>query len=211
MTDFGLTNGYRVYNGLNQGEVFSPFLWCIFYDPLLCKVKRQENMCGYRLSSHFILRNGCAESWAGLFSFFAAGAFIDDTIWKRLDFHGFVPEWFKLSVVFLDGKGFSLTHPSVLDGVGSLNIFKSSDFVSVCNRFSQVGADSLSVYTDWSLSNLDTVGCRAGTTAFFKDINLGLGISVSGLMSSILAELQAIALALESVLLLGSVKLFLDS
>ncbi|KAG9292211.1 hypothetical protein G9A89_023931 [Geosiphon pyriformis] len=131
--------------------------------------------------------------------------------WKRLNLCGSVPEWFKLSVVFLDGKGFSFICSSVLDKVCFLNIFESSDFVSVCDRLLQVSADSLSVYTDGSLSNLSTVGYRAGTAAFFEDIDLGLGISMSGLMSSTLAELQAIALALECVLLLSFVKLFSDS
>ncbi|KAG9307000.1 hypothetical protein G9A89_003051 [Geosiphon pyriformis] len=72
MTDFELMDGYCVHDSLDQGEVFSP---------LLCKVKRQESMCGYRLSSHFISKNGCAESQARLSSFFVAGVFVDDTIW----------------------------------------------------------------------------------------------------------------------------------
>ncbi|KAG9284147.1 hypothetical protein G9A89_022921 [Geosiphon pyriformis] len=81
MTNFGLTSGYHVHDGLDQGEVFSSLLWQIFYDPLLCEVKRQESVCGYRLNSHFISRTGCVESQAGLTSFLAAGAFVDDTIW----------------------------------------------------------------------------------------------------------------------------------
>ncbi|KAG9302151.1 hypothetical protein G9A89_020585 [Geosiphon pyriformis] len=81
MTDFGLTNEYQIHDGLDQGEVFSLFLWHIFYDPLLCKVKRQESICGYRLDSCFITKTGYFESWADLTSFFAVGAFIDDTIW----------------------------------------------------------------------------------------------------------------------------------
>ncbi|KAG9288782.1 hypothetical protein G9A89_023079 [Geosiphon pyriformis] len=81
MTDFGLMNGYHVHNGLDQGEVFSPLLWCIFYDPLLCKVKRQESVCGYRLNSHFVAKTGRVESQAGLSSFFAAGAFVNNMIW----------------------------------------------------------------------------------------------------------------------------------
>ncbi|KAG9305872.1 hypothetical protein G9A89_016524 [Geosiphon pyriformis] len=108
-------------------------------------------------------------------------------------------------------KSFSLTHLPVSDDVGSLNILESSDFASVCDHLSQVGADSLSVYTDRSLSNLNTVGCRTGAAAFFEDIDLGLGVSVSGLMSSTLAELQAIALALKSILPLSSVRLFSDN
>ncbi|KAG9301394.1 hypothetical protein G9A89_018066 [Geosiphon pyriformis] len=81
MTDFGLTDGYHVHDKLDQGEVFSPLLWRIFYDLLLCKIKRQESICGYRLISHFISKIGRVESQAGLMLFLAAGAFVDDTIW----------------------------------------------------------------------------------------------------------------------------------
>ncbi|KAG9300422.1 hypothetical protein G9A89_010047 [Geosiphon pyriformis] len=81
MTDFGLTGGYCVYDSLDQGEVFSLLLWHIFYDPLLCEVKRQESVCGYRLNLYFISKNGHAETQAGCSSFFATGAFVNDTIW----------------------------------------------------------------------------------------------------------------------------------
>ncbi|KAG9294577.1 hypothetical protein G9A89_008056 [Geosiphon pyriformis] len=70
---------------------------------------------------------------------------------------------------------------------------------------------SLSVYTDGSLKDLGTVGCKTGTAAFFKNINLSLEVGVSGLMSSTMAKLQAIALALECVSVSSSVYLFLDS
>ncbi|KAG9306566.1 hypothetical protein G9A89_004763 [Geosiphon pyriformis] len=81
MTDFGLTSGYHVHDGLDQGEIFSPLLWCIFYDPLLCEVKRQENVCEYRLNSHFVSKNGRSKSQAGFSSFFTVSAFVDNTIW----------------------------------------------------------------------------------------------------------------------------------
>ncbi|KAG9292451.1 hypothetical protein G9A89_015321 [Geosiphon pyriformis] len=65
MTDFGLSDGYCVCDNLDQGEVFSLLLWRIFYNPLLCEVKRHEQFFGSgRLSSYF-----------------AVGAFIDDMIW----------------------------------------------------------------------------------------------------------------------------------
>ncbi|KAG9305502.1 hypothetical protein G9A89_006472 [Geosiphon pyriformis] len=85
MTDFGLTDKYRVHDGLEQGEMFLPLLWCIFYDLLLCKVKRQIDGCEYRLNFYFISGCGHAKSWAGLFFFFAVGAFVDDTIWHILN------------------------------------------------------------------------------------------------------------------------------
>ncbi|KAG9293421.1 hypothetical protein G9A89_009145 [Geosiphon pyriformis] len=81
MTDFGLTDGYWVHDGLDQEEVFSPLLWRIFYDPLLCEVKRQKSICRYRLDSRFVANTGRTKFRAGLTSFLAAGAFVDDTIW----------------------------------------------------------------------------------------------------------------------------------
>ncbi|KAG9305922.1 hypothetical protein G9A89_016575 [Geosiphon pyriformis] len=107
--------------------------------------------------------------------------------------------------------GSSYTQSLVLGDGGPSNIFKSGEFVSVCDRLLATSASSLSVYTDRSLSNLGMVGCRAGAAIFFKDIGLGLGVSVSDLMSSTLVELQTIALALECVPSLSSVCLFSDS
>ncbi|KAG9297266.1 hypothetical protein G9A89_001535 [Geosiphon pyriformis] len=130
---------------------------------------------------------------------------------KRLDPCGSVLEWFKLSVVFFNSRSFSLTHPLVLNGVGSLNILEFRDFVSVCDCLSQVDTDSLLVYTNEFLSGLSTVGYRVDAAAFFEDIDLDLDIGMLGLMLSTLAELQTIVLALESVFSLSSVKLFSDS
>ncbi|KAG9286398.1 hypothetical protein G9A89_014564 [Geosiphon pyriformis] len=45
---------------------------------------------------------------------------------------------------------------------------------------------------------LGTVGIKAGAAVFFEDIDSGLGVKVSGLVFSMLMELQAIALALEN-------------
>ncbi|KAG9292868.1 hypothetical protein G9A89_016230 [Geosiphon pyriformis] len=112
---------------------------------------------------------------------------------KRLDSCGPVSEWFKLFIVFLVA---SCSFSSTLAGVGPLNIYCSDDFVSVCDRFFQVGADSLSVYMDGLLKNLDMINCRARAAAFFENINLGL---------------DAIVLALECMPTACSVYLFSDS
>ncbi|KAG9302858.1 hypothetical protein G9A89_022274 [Geosiphon pyriformis] len=130
---------------------------------------------------------------------------------KRLDPKGPVPYWFKLSVVFFDNVTFFPSCFTILCGVGPLIILKSSDFVSICNHLLQVDVSVLSMYIDGSMKNFGSVNCNANIAAFFEDIGLGLGVGVMGLMSSILAELQAIALALECVLLSSSVCLFSDS
>ncbi|KAG9297633.1 hypothetical protein G9A89_011148 [Geosiphon pyriformis] len=81
ITDFGLSGDYKVHDGLDQGEVFSPLLWRIFYDLLLCKVKRHEQLCGYQIDTKFVSKTGRIESGSGLTLYFLAGAFVDDTIW----------------------------------------------------------------------------------------------------------------------------------
>ncbi|KAG9301951.1 hypothetical protein G9A89_020995 [Geosiphon pyriformis] len=131
--------------------------------------------------------------------------------WKKLDPHGPIPEWFRLSAVFLAGKNSSPARVLLLANIGPLNILGSSGFVSVCDCLLQVNTRVLLVYTNGSLRNLGTVGCEAGAVAFFEDIGMGLGVGMSGLMSSTMAELQAIALALECVPVFSVVHLFSDS
>ena len=38
LTKGGLSNYYDVKIGIDQGEVISPLLWCIYFDPLLCEI-----------------------------------------------------------------------------------------------------------------------------------------------------------------------------
>ncbi|KAG9307733.1 hypothetical protein G9A89_023298 [Geosiphon pyriformis] len=131
--------------------------------------------------------------------------------WKRLDSCGSVSSWFDLSVHFLGGVAF-LSGQSPHEGVcGFSDIHQSSGFGVICNNLLDVGATCLSVYTDGSLSNLGIVDMLAGAVVFFKDINLGLGVGISGVVSSTLVELQTIALALECVFSFHSVDLFSDS
>ncbi|KAG9302831.1 hypothetical protein G9A89_009608 [Geosiphon pyriformis] len=99
MTDFGLSNGYKVHDGLDQGEVFSPLLWRIFYDLLLCKVKRHEQLCGYRIDSKFVVKTGKVKSVGEITSYFAAGAFVDDTIWYALNI---ASEFFKINNISMN-------------------------------------------------------------------------------------------------------------
>ncbi|KAG9303977.1 hypothetical protein G9A89_005887 [Geosiphon pyriformis] len=343
MTDFGLTNEYRVHNGLDQGEVFSPLLWHIFYDPLLCEVKRQESVCGYRLDSCFVANTGRVESRAGLTSFLTADAFVDNTIWigssqattqhifnvaseffrvndisinndktvaipincrvssphllisglpiliakrgephqylgiflsteglksksglpldflndaiyhpslyglksfeqvqtesksaavvcfansvgdpnvycswtfkqwKRLNSRGPIPNWFNAAVHFLSGSGSSPICFLLPLNIDSSDILESCEFDVVCNRLLEVNSDHLSVFMDGSLCGLGTLGMKAGATVFFENVDLDLGVEVSGLVSSTMTELQAITLAFECVPPSRSINLFSDS
>ncbi|KAG9307295.1 hypothetical protein G9A89_017123 [Geosiphon pyriformis] len=131
--------------------------------------------------------------------------------WKRLDPYGPVPFWFDLSVRFLGSIAFSFGRSPHESVCGSSDIHQSFGFGVICNDLLNVGAAYLFVYTDGFLSNLGTVDMLAGAAVFFEDIDSGLGVRVSGLVFSTLAELQAIVLVLECVPSFYSVDLFLDS
>ncbi|KAG9297528.1 hypothetical protein G9A89_001468 [Geosiphon pyriformis] len=131
--------------------------------------------------------------------------------WKRLDSRGPVPFWFGLSVRFLSGVVPLSSSFSLVDGHAISDICLSHDFGVVRNTLPTINAARLSVYMDGSLSGLGTVDMRAGAAVFFKDINLDLGVEVSGLVSSTLTELQAITLALKCVSFYHSIDLFSDS
>ncbi|KAG9296576.1 hypothetical protein G9A89_015168 [Geosiphon pyriformis] len=59
MTDFGLSGGYKR----------------IFYDLLLCEVKRHKQLCGYQIDTRFVLKTRQIESGGSLTLYFSAGAF----------------------------------------------------------------------------------------------------------------------------------------
>ncbi|KAG9295592.1 hypothetical protein G9A89_000957 [Geosiphon pyriformis] len=132
--------------------------------------------------------------------------------WKRLDPRGSIPDWFSVSVGYLDSAElFSSVHNCLVGVSFALNVLEFTDFDLVHNCLLGWGADSLSVYTDGSLTGLGTLSVKSDVVVFFDDINMGLGVRVSGLLSSTLVELQAIALALECVPAVSKVYLFSDS
>ncbi|KAG9285890.1 hypothetical protein G9A89_013315 [Geosiphon pyriformis] len=132
--------------------------------------------------------------------------------WKRLDLHGPIPDWFGVSVGYLGSVGSSsFVHGCSVNISSAPSVLESTDFDLVHNHLLGLGADSLSVYTNGSLADLGTFSVKSSVAVFFDNINMSLGVKVSGLLSSILAELQAIALAFECVPVVNKVSLFSDS
>ncbi|KAG9303193.1 hypothetical protein G9A89_000728 [Geosiphon pyriformis] len=131
--------------------------------------------------------------------------------WKRLDPYGLVPVWFELSVRFLGGVSSLPVCSMFLADCGSSDVLRSHEFGVIGASLFNSNVGHFSVYTDGSLSNLGTVDIKAGAAVFFKDIGMGLGVGVSGLMFSILMELQTITLVLECVPSSRLVDLFSDS
>src|SRR5207248_6853385 len=65
--------------GIDQGEVISPLLWYIYYDPLLTKVQQSSHL-GYNLSHSFVpdIRSPALITKEAKVS---ALAYMDDTLW----------------------------------------------------------------------------------------------------------------------------------
>jgi hypothetical protein len=55
ITKEGLSKGIQAQDGIDQGEVISPLMWKIFYDPLLCRI--QKSCTGYSLKTSIGNRN----------------------------------------------------------------------------------------------------------------------------------------------------------
>jgi len=77
-TDVGTTDPYNVIIGIDQGEVISPLLWCIYYDPLLKEIESRG--LGYRLS-HTYRQNLYDSTCTTIEKHNTVSAYMDDTTW----------------------------------------------------------------------------------------------------------------------------------
>jgi hypothetical protein len=77
-TEVGMTNPYDVLVGIDQGEVISPLLWCIYYDPLLREVESRK--LGYHIT-HKYQKNLYDPTLTTSTIHNSASAYMDDTTW----------------------------------------------------------------------------------------------------------------------------------
>src|SRR5271154_2790399 len=77
---FGLTDPYQVLIGIDQGEVISPLLWTIYYDPLLKEINDRVNTIGYQIS-HSWRPDLSKSDITTIKCSIASQAYMDDTTW----------------------------------------------------------------------------------------------------------------------------------
>ncbi|KAG9304069.1 hypothetical protein G9A89_005979 [Geosiphon pyriformis] len=117
--------------------------------------------------------------------------------WKRLSSRSPVPLWYSKVFVYMDGHHFI---PSGLFTVsGGSNFFDSERYLVVWKHLHESWFDAFAVYTDGSLFHLGTAEVVGGAAAYFPDAGVGIGIEISGLLSSTMAELYAVVLVLQCV------------
>jgi hypothetical protein len=75
-TSVDTTSPYDVLIGIDQGEVISPLLWYIYYDPLLCEIEQLQ--LGYKLE-HSYRQNVYIDNLTIISHTTSTLAFMDDT------------------------------------------------------------------------------------------------------------------------------------
>ncbi|KAG9301432.1 hypothetical protein G9A89_018104 [Geosiphon pyriformis] len=83
-------------------------------------------------------------------------------------------------------------------GLPVLSVLDSETFFDVHNSLIKVWSNSIEVYTDGSLKGTCFVEVISSVAAYFPATNMDIKIRVHRLLSSTLAELQAIVLALKA-------------
>ncbi len=78
LTKEGLSEFYEVKIGIDQGEVISPLLWCIYFDPLLCEINDLHK--GYTLT-HKWMTNVSNATTQQLQEQIITLGFMDDANW----------------------------------------------------------------------------------------------------------------------------------
>ncbi len=78
ITAGGLTEGFQAEDGIDQGEVISPLIWRIFYDPLLCRIQNTEK--GYEMGVERCINLERKENIRETYNT-SCLAFADDTMW----------------------------------------------------------------------------------------------------------------------------------
>ncbi|KAG9288191.1 hypothetical protein G9A89_020497 [Geosiphon pyriformis] len=92
-----------------------------------------------------------------------------------------------------------------------LDVLNSEKFSVVCDNLLEEWSNCIKVYTDGSLKSAGSIKIASKAVVYFLAVNMNIEVRVAGLLFSILTKLHAMALALECVLLLCSVVLYLDS
>ncbi|KAG9300972.1 hypothetical protein G9A89_005030 [Geosiphon pyriformis] len=105
---------------------------------------------------------------------------------KKLDPKGRVSGWFIFLVSFISSGGLADISALVHHSISDIHLYES-------------------------VKDLGSVGTCGGATAYFSYVDLSVRVRVYGLLSSTLAELQAIALVLECIPTSNSVMLFMNS
>ena len=78
LTMHGNTDPYKVEDGLDQGDIISPLMWRIFYDPLISHIAKSG--LGYTMNECWT-NDLCLKTQVNINLEVAVAAYVDDTNW----------------------------------------------------------------------------------------------------------------------------------
>ncbi|KAG9297748.1 hypothetical protein G9A89_011263 [Geosiphon pyriformis] len=122
---------------------------------------------------------------------------------------GSVPLWFLKASAYLSTCLYAPPPASLAFVCAS--VLDLTSFADIREEIHGLWVDEIDVYTDSSLRSLGMFQVACGAVVYFSGLNKGLEIEIHDVLSLTLAELQAVALALECVPISVSVALHMDS
>ncbi|KAG9298305.1 hypothetical protein G9A89_002793 [Geosiphon pyriformis] len=117
--------------------------------------------------------------------------------------------WFLKASAYLSNCLHALSSVSLASVCAS--VLDLASFANIHEEIHGLWADEIDVYTDGSLRSLGMFQVACDAAVYFPGLNKGLKVEVHGVLSSTLAELQAVALALKCIPASVSVALHTDS
>ncbi|KAG9296724.1 hypothetical protein G9A89_001356 [Geosiphon pyriformis] len=131
--------------------------------------------------------------------------------WKQLDPRSLVLYWFSLMSDFMNNYIFLGIGAATATKENVLSILDSDRFFEVYDSLLEMWSNCIKVYIDGFLRCASSVGVVGRAATYFPAADMGIGVRVTGLLFSTLAELQAVVLVLECVSFSCSVVLYSDS
>ncbi|KAG9293875.1 hypothetical protein G9A89_019213 [Geosiphon pyriformis] len=130
---------------------------------------------------------------------------------RLFEHRGPVPLWFMLVSDFVKSGGLVKDFFSTFEFLSKLDVSNTDHFGFVRSSLKDASLPIISVYTDSSVKGFGTSDAVGGAATYFSNLGLHIGVEVHSMLSSTLAEMQAVVLALECIPASSNVIVFFNS
>src|SRR5260364_386276 len=149
ITHFGLTNDFVAVDGIEQGEVLSPLIWRIFYDPLLWRIQNDLSV-GYIAK---VTKFTWSETDRGKDIRVSVLAYADDTTWiarSKNEIEKIIEmanQFFRINDIEINGKKSKLAVLNMLNTKEDRNVKFGDAIVKAEENMSEIKFLGVYLYT----------------------------------------------------------------